>query len=95
MFEIGQKVVCVYKESDWLNREAEILPVKGDIYKVRSVIVVNGHVGIRLCEIVNNPDPVECAYTAKAFRPTDDTFGHAIEASINETIHEETLAESN
>lgn len=79
----GQKVVCVNDQFDFtLLPFYDMLPVKGNVYTVRDVMLgidmhgEEGQIAITLVGLVNprNAHGRENAFRAERFAPVDDAF---------------------
>lgn len=70
-WHVGQKVVCVCAGPGrfWAVTSGEL--IEGTVYTVRAVVLWDGHVGLRLDEIVCRLcfDGEECAFHSRRFRP--------------------------
>lgn len=89
-FHVGQMVVCVDDSFRGIIWRGEILPVKGQVYTIRSMYADGDAVGLRLEEIVNEQkvysDGVnECAFNARYFRPVKQTSIDCFTAILTKT----------
>jgi hypothetical protein len=90
-FKVGQKIVFIADPNKAGGHGNEILPVKDEIYTVRS----SEEWGIQLNEIHNKPQNYywkgrnvfcECAFDETAFRAVDDSFGEKVAEQIEKEI---------
>ena len=81
VFRIGQKVVCI--RDDWrihlsgfarikaFFRRQDADPVKGQIYRIREIVIMNGEPWLRFMELRNQEQLgfIEPLYLGRRFRP--------------------------
>jgi hypothetical protein len=86
MFKIGDEVVL--KEEIFGLRRPEILPVTGVVYTIRNFFEAEGKVGLRLNEIINEPQQYldgfhEAAFSIVYFAPVRKTSIDVFTAMLN------------
>jgi hypothetical protein len=99
MFNIGQKVVCVFHMPPSQRREWAIYAERGEIYTVREIYTTSrGKVNLLLREIINEPRMsedgfMEWGFKADAFRPIVEKKTDAGMAILKEILERETISD--
>ena len=73
-WHVGMKVVCIRDAGPETKFGVEIIPVRGEVYTIRTIEASNEGICIRLAEIINPVLPyddglVECDFHSEGFRP--------------------------
>lgn len=92
----GDKVVCVITGT---GPHGEMAPVVGEIYTIRELRDFDGEPGVRLVEIVNQPNEYftckgrrlfeECSFHLNCFRPIDYSYGEKVTEEISKELIKE------
>lgn len=94
MITIGSKVVCITKLTPRHDDPKDVkYPIVRQIYTVREITTLNNLTGLRLIEIVNKAVHyrdgfLEVAFTLKAFREVDYSFGEEVCSNVEQEVLE-------
>lgn len=98
-FKVGQKEVCCHNfkfQCEVERANGVVLPIRNEIYTIRSFIHDGQDLGLRFEEIVNpiikySDGVAEKAFLSTRFRPLDHQFAEDVIAEICKSVKEDEL----